>query len=92
MKIIFDENTSKALSDMLSTKTYMHIRIEVTRVGCGKPSLDLAVDTLKSNDLNVSAMGISFLVDKNSFLINESIEIKYNPDVYVKDFYVHTID
>ncbi len=91
MNIIFDENTKEALKKYGESKKNRVIRLEVTRVGCGKPSLGLALDVQRPDDLVEVFQGITFVVNQKSVLCSDNIEIKYNPEVYVSDFYVHTV-
>lgn len=91
MNILFDEKTKDALKAYVESKDNKVIRLEVLRVGCGKPSLGISLDVQHTDDLAENFQGIPFVVNQKSFLCSENIEIKYNPEVYVSDFYVHTV-
>jgi len=67
----------KEFDDYFKGKEIKPIRIFLADQGCGGPSMGLAVDELKENDISYDIGEIKYIVDKQLMLKARPIEIDY---------------
>lgn len=67
----------KEFNDYFKEKEVKPVRIFLSNQGCGGPSIGLAVDELKENDIFYDIGGIKYIVNKELMLNARPIEIDY---------------
>ena len=90
MKIQFDEKAKEALKEMVEKSSENYIRIKPF-IGCGKPAYEIYADFKGENDIEENIEGIIFVVHKDYERVCNGIEIKYDPEVYNKGFYIKSL-
>lgn len=91
MDIKFDVKTKKALIDKIKGSEYKNIRVKVAAVGCGKPAYDLYPDYISEEDFEVVVDDVNFVISSKDKKLCDGIEIKYDKEIYHKDFYVRSL-
>ena len=91
MKFTFDLKTKEALNNLIKNSSENNIRIKVF-YGCGRPAYDVYADFKREDDEEIIIDGINFVVDKKDVKACENIEIKYDKEIYNKDFYIKDLD
>ncbi|EOR27266.1 MULTISPECIES: hypothetical protein [Clostridium] len=91
MNIVFNEITQKALLKEIEKSEHNHIRVKVVAVGCGKPAYDLYADFISDEDFEVTINEVRFVIAKQDEKLCNDIEIKYDKEIYNKDFYIRSL-
>lgn len=91
MNIVFNEITQKALLKEIEKSEHNHIRVKAVAVGCGKPAYDLYADFISDEDFEVTINEVRFVIAKQDEKLCNDIEIKYDKEIYNKDFYIRSL-
>ena len=91
MELKFDEKAKKALKDLVNESSEEYIRIKVF-YGCGRPAYELYCDFKSDEDVEEVIEGIKFVVNKKDVRACNTLQIKYDKEVYNNGFYIKDLD
>lgn len=88
MKVDITEKAKEELKELLKQKDIQNntIRVFVQSIGWGGPSLSMALDKSKDEDILIENDGFKFIIDKNLAKDMSKVNIDYSDVWYRKGF------